>query len=70
MSQEGAMIRGTVLFELVNFIDGKRTVSETASALSAEFEPFDPRVVARAVENLARAGLVDIKPRDPARWAI
>jgi hypothetical protein len=62
MSQEGAMIRGTVLFELVNFIDGKRTVSETASALSAEFEPFDPGVVARAVENLARAGLVDIKP--------
>jgi aminopeptidase YwaD len=62
MSQEGAMIRGTVLFELVNFIDGKRTVSEIASALSAEFEPFDPGVVARAVENLARAGLVDIKP--------
>jgi hypothetical protein len=61
MEGEGRVIRRNVAFELANFIDGKRNVTEIRNALSAEFEPIGTAVVARHIENLARAGLVEWK---------
>jgi hypothetical protein len=59
MAGEGRIIRRNVAFELANFINGKRNVTEIRNALSAEFEPVGTDVVARYIENLARAGLVE-----------
>jgi hypothetical protein len=61
MAGEGRVIRRNVAIELVNFIDGKRNVTEIRNALSAEFEPVGTDVVALYIENLARAGLVEWK---------
>jgi len=52
---------GDMRFELVNFIDGKRTVSEIRNALSAEFEPLDVKVVAHYIEDLVKVGVVKWK---------
>ncbi len=49
---------GDERFELVNFIDGKRTVSEIRNCLSAEFRPVDTKSVARYVEDLVKVGVV------------
>jgi hypothetical protein len=51
-------LSGNTRFELVNFIDGRRTVSEIRRALSAEFGPVSREVVARYLEDLVRAGVV------------
>jgi hypothetical protein len=48
-------------FELVNFIDGQRTVSDIRLALSAEFRPIEARIVARYITDLVRAGAVRLK---------
>jgi aminopeptidase YwaD len=48
-------------FELVNFIDGRRTVSEIRDLLSAEFNPVPTKTVSRYMEDLVKAGVV--------RWA-
>ncbi len=53
-------IRGARAFELVNFIDGERTVGEIRNALSAEFGPVPASAVARYIEDLVRVGV--------ARW--
>ncbi len=45
-------------FELVNFIDGKRTVSEIRSALSAEFGVTSTKTVSRYLDDLVRVGVV------------
>jgi hypothetical protein len=45
-------------FELVNFIDGRRTVTEIRDALSAEYGPVAIAVVGRYLDDLARAGVV------------
>lgn len=47
---------GDMRFELVNFIDGKRTVSEIRDALSAEFTPVSHDVVGRYINDLVIAG--------------
>ncbi len=52
---------GDERFEMVNFIDGKRTITEIRDLLSAEFRPIQTRVVARYIEDLVKAGVV--------RWA-
>jgi hypothetical protein len=52
---------GDERFELVNFIDGKSTVSEIRNALSAEFAPVEIKVVARYLEDLAKVGVVKWK---------
>jgi hypothetical protein len=52
---------GNMRFELVNFIDGKRTVKEIRDALSAEFRPVALEDVARYLEDLVQAGLVKWK---------
>ena len=52
---------GDERFELVNFIDGKRTVSEIRNALSAEFAPVRTKIVARYIEDLVKVGVVQWK---------
>jgi hypothetical protein len=46
-------------FELVNFIDGERTVSDVRNALSAEFGPILTTAVARYLEDLVEVGVVE-----------
>src|SRR5262245_21102254 len=53
---------GDVTYEVVNFIDGTRTVSEIRDAVSAEFEPVALKDVAEYLDLLARAGAVTFKP--------
>ncbi len=53
-------LRGNYAFELVNFIDGHRTVTAIRDALSAQYGPVPTEAVARYVEDLVEAGL--------ARW--
>ncbi|MBZ5555942.1 MAG: DUF4910 domain-containing protein [Acidobacteriia bacterium] len=50
-----------ITYEIVNFIDGARTVSEIRDAVSAEFEPVDLKAVADYIDLLARAGAVTFK---------
>jgi aminopeptidase YwaD len=45
-------------FELVNFIDGRRSITEIRDLLSAEYKPFDTHVVGRYVDDLVKAGVV------------
>ncbi len=52
---------GDERFELVNFIDGKRTVSEIRNALSAEFAPVGTKIVAHYLEDLVKVGVVQWK---------
>lgn len=52
-------LRGNVPFELVNFIDGERTITEMRDALSAEFAPVPTQAVARFVEDMVTAGLAE-----------
>ncbi|MCB0278948.1 MAG: DUF4910 domain-containing protein [Calditrichaeota bacterium] len=54
-------LNGTHRFELVNFIDGKRTVSQIRDALSAEFHPFDLTVIARYIEDLIKVDVIKWK---------
>jgi len=54
-------LTGNRRFELHNFIDGKRTVSEIRNALSAEYGPVETRVVTRYIEDLIKAGVVKWK---------
>jgi len=53
-------LSGDERFELINFIDGKRTISEIRNALSAEFVPFETKIIAHYVEDLVKVGV--------ARW--
>jgi len=50
-----------VTYEIVNFIDGTRTVRQIRDAVSAEFEPVELNAVAEYVDLLARAGAVTFK---------
>jgi len=50
-----------VTYEIVNFVDGTRTVSEIRDAVSAEFEPLELKAVAEYLDLLARAGAVSFK---------
>jgi hypothetical protein len=49
---------GDARFELVNFIDGRRSVSEIRDALAAEFGPVALEAVGRYLEDLVTAGVV------------
>ena len=48
-------------FELVNFMDGKRSVSQIHEALGAEFGPVSPQVVTRYIDDLVTADVVKWK---------
>jgi aminopeptidase YwaD len=50
-----------VTYEIVNFIDGARSVAEIRDAVSAEFEPVDPRAVSEYLDVLAKAGAVTFR---------
>jgi aminopeptidase YwaD len=52
-------LSGDARFELVNFIDGERSVTGIRNALSAEFGPIETATVARYVEDLVRTGVVE-----------
>ncbi len=51
-------LTGDERFELVNFIDGTRSVSDIRDALSAQFGPIQTQVVARYLSDLIRVGVV------------
>lgn len=50
---------GNYAFELVNFIDGERTVTAIRDALSAEYGPVPTEAVSRFVEDLVGTGLAE-----------
>lgn len=50
-----------VAYEIVNFIDGKRTVSDIRDAVSAEFNPVPLAAVAGYIDALAKTGSVKIR---------
>ena len=54
-----------VTYEIVNFIDGARSVAEIRDAVSAEFEPLDPGAVSEYLDILAKAGAVTFRPSPP-----
>jgi len=58
---EGRALTGNVRFELVNFVDGKRTVAEIRDAVSAEYTPLPPDVVSRYFDDLVRARVIGWK---------
>src|SRR5882672_7076918 len=49
-------------YEIVNFIDGTRSIGDIRNAVSAEFEPVALAAVAEYIELLAKAGAVTFKP--------
>ena len=51
-----------VTYEIVNFIDGTRTVAEIRDAVSAEFEPMEPAAVSEYIDVLAKAGAITFRP--------
>jgi hypothetical protein len=53
---------GNARFELVNFIDGSRSVTAIRDALSAEFGPMPTAAVARYLEDLVEVGVVEWAP--------
>lgn len=50
---------GTKLFEIVNFIDGKRNMLDIRNAVSTEFDPTDLELIRRIMNDLKELGLVD-----------
>ncbi len=54
-------LNGDERFELVNFIDGRRAVSDIRDALSAEFTPIQIDMVAHYLEDLIKVGVVKWK---------
>jgi hypothetical protein len=51
-------LSGNQRFELVNFVDGERTVSAIRDALAAEFGPVPLEVVARYLDDLVAVGVM------------
>ncbi len=51
-------LNGDERFELVNFIDGKNTVTDIRNALSAEFDPMKTELVVRYLDDLVEVGVV------------
>jgi aminopeptidase YwaD len=52
---------GDVGYEIVNFIDGTRTVSDIRDAVSAEFAPIELAAVAEYLDVLAKIGAVSFR---------
>ena len=50
-----------ILYELTNFIDGKRSISDIRDAVSAEFRPLPIAAVTDYFDRLARTGAITIK---------
>ena len=52
-------LQGNMPFELVNFIDGTRTITEIRNALSAAFGPVSTAAVSHFVNDLVRVGVAE-----------
>jgi hypothetical protein len=52
-------LRGNYAFELVNFIDGERTITQIRDALSAEYGPVPTEAVAHFVEDMVTVGVAE-----------
>ncbi len=52
-------LSGNARFELVNFIDGERTVTGIRNALSAQFGPIATADVSRYLEDLVKVGVIE-----------
>ncbi|NNE65445.1 MAG: DUF4910 domain-containing protein [Pyrinomonadaceae bacterium] len=52
-------LSGSAKFELANFVDGARNVTQIRNALTAEFGPVEERVVARYLEDLVKIGVME-----------
>lgn len=50
-----------ILYELTNFIDGKRSISDIRDAVSAEFRPLPITAVTDYFDRLAKTGAITIK---------
>ncbi len=50
-----------VTYEIANFVNSARTVSDIRDAVSAEFEPLDLKAVAEYLDLLASAGAITFK---------
>jgi hypothetical protein len=50
-----------VTYEIVNFVDGTRTVADIRDAVSAEFAPVDLGAVSEYLDLLARAGAITFR---------
>ena len=50
-----------ILYELANFVDGKRSISDIRDAVSAEFRPLPISSVTDYFDRLATAGAITIK---------
>jgi hypothetical protein len=55
---DSLQLGGDARFELVNFIDGTRSVTRIRDALAAEYGPVPVSVVARYLEDLVRVGVL------------
>jgi len=51
-------LNGNARFELVNFIDGRLTVTDIRHAVSAEFGPVPQDVIARYLDDLVKVGVI------------
>ena len=50
-----------VTYEIVNFIDGSRSITDIRNVVSAEFEPLELKAVTEYLDLLARAGAITFK---------
>jgi len=53
------LLAGNYAFELVNFMDGDRTLTQIRDALSAEYGPVPTEAVARFVEDMVEVGVAE-----------
>jgi hypothetical protein len=58
---DGRALHRNMRYEIVNFIDGRRTISEIRHAVSAEYNPIPTPIVARYIEDLVKAKVVKWK---------
>jgi aminopeptidase YwaD len=49
-------------YEILNFIDGNRSVLDIRNAVSAEYEPVPVERIKKYIELLAKAGVVNLSP--------
>ena len=59
--ENGSTLNGNIQYEIANFMDGKRTVTEIRDAVSAEFFPVETEVVTHFIEDLVKMGLAEWK---------
>jgi hypothetical protein len=58
-TRNGARLTGDVRFEIANFVDGRRGVTQIRDLVSAEFGPVPQEAVARFLEDLVQVGAME-----------